>query len=210
MRQFDRTHLAETWVSRHGIIDERPMLVMCLIPRLNSIGLTATIGSMWRTLLVLLLAASPALSAKGKTDSVVSDLPGPFNLQAVVLNKSVSLAWEWQRPEQMPALEHFGFEVLRGTTPIGRTATLGYSDVDVPWGSHVYRVRVTGGAKERGRRVQHVSAWSEPAPATVKVTCAAAPTIELSVTPTKNSYSSIPALRLRLTGDVSMRPRAVH
>lgn len=159
---------------------------------------------MRRFLLLLPLFALPLEAAKPKGVPAINDLPAPYNFQATVLNKSVSLAWEWPKPEHLPAFDHFGFEVMRGTTAIGLTASTGYTDVDVPWGSHIYKVRARGAAKERGKRVEHISDWSAPADATIRVTCSQAPVINLSILPTKSSYSSIPSLRLHLTGDVSM------
>lgn len=158
-----------------------------------------------------LIALSFPAEAKSSNSAPASvlDLPTPFNLQSVVLNRAVTLKWEWQRPEHLPAFQHFGFEVLRDDKALATVSGTTFSDMSAAWGKHTYKVRVRGGAKERGRKVDHVSDWSEPTTVTVVVTCEQAPVISLTVTPTKRSYASIPALRMRLTGQASV-PAGCH
>lgn len=144
-------------------------------------------------------AAPKALSphVKGK---LVNDLPAPFNLQAQAENRSVVLHWEWQPPEQQPLFTDFGYEILRADGQTFVTDRREYADTDLEFGTYTYRVRVRGGAKDHGRRLEHVSAWSEPASAILRLSCTAAPRIELQAEATQKSYSSIPSLRLHLKG----------
>lgn len=156
-----------------------------------------------------LLIAVPSFSEvrlpeKDIRGTAVNDLPIPYNLQSVVLNKTVTLSWQWQPMEQSPAFIDFGFEVLRHD---GKTAVISgasYSDFDIAPGTYSYRVRVRGGSKERGKRVTHVSDWSEPARVKIISACARVPTVELQVEATQKIVNQIPALRLHLTGKAAV------
>jgi hypothetical protein len=139
----------------------------------------------------------------------VEDLPAPYNLQAVTTKNSVGLSWAWEPPDPGPHFQSFGFEIFRDDvffTIVGETA---YTDFNVPIGAHTYKVRAKGGSKDLGKKVAHMSGWSEPASATLQLTCAGAPVIHLTVEPTKNKYSAIPALRLHFMGDVQA-PAGCH
>jgi hypothetical protein len=139
----------------------------------------------------------PPADARGP---VVNDLPPPFNIQTVVVNKEVTLSWSWQPSDTMPAFMDFAYEIRRSDGKLGLVSELTFSDFDVAVGTYSYQVRVIGGSKENGRRVNHVSDYSEPAQATVKSSCPDVPTIQLSVEPTQDSYSSVTSLRMRLRG----------
>jgi hypothetical protein len=132
--------------------------------------------------------------------TVVNDLPVPYNLQAVLLNKAVTLRWKWQPPDLIPDFDNFGYEVKRKDGKTAMVSDTVYSDVGLAFGTYSYVVRVRGDTKENGRHITHVSDWSEPAEATIKVACSRAPSITLAVESTRKSYSAIPSLRLHLTG----------
>src|SRR5207247_11027706 len=57
---------------------------------------------------------------------------------------------------------------------------------------------------EKHRKVTYVSDWSEPASGTIKTSCSNPPSIIFNVEPTQKAYSSIPSLRFRLSGKVSV------
>jgi hypothetical protein len=154
-----------------------------------------------RSLLSFLTLASCAWGA-----DVRNELPAPNNLQAVVLKKTITLSWQWTRPEELPIFKEFGFEVKRsdGKTHIVPGAT--YADADLAPGSYSYTVRVHGLSKEKGKRITYISDWSEPAAGTINTSCPQSPTIELTVEPTQKSFSSIPSLRFHLKGKVTVEP----
>src|SRR5437762_561124 len=154
-------------------------------------------------------AAAPKVPAANLEGVQVEDISAPYNLQAVVLNKNVTLNWAWDPPDPSPPFQSFGFEVVRDEAPIAIVPKTSHTDFDVPIGTHTYKIRAKGGSKEAGRKVAHVSAWSEPAGAEIVLTCAGPPVIHLSVEPTKNKYGSIPALRLHFMGDVQV-PDGCH
>lgn len=135
---------------------------------------------------------------------MVNDLPAPFNVQAVVINKTITLSWQWQSPESLPQLRDFGYEVLKndGTSfPVPATT---FSDFDLSFGTYSYRVRARASAKRNGKKTLLVSDWSEPANAVIQVACRQPPRVTLQVVPTQKSYSEIPALRMHLSGAVQI------
>ena len=142
---------------------------------------------------------TPSSDIKG---ALVNDLPPPYGLQAVTTNRAVALQWHWQPPEQQPQFTDFGYEVLRGDGAHAVVSQLTYTDLGLDYGHYTYKVRVRGGSKEHGKRVNHVSSWSETVEADVRVACEAAPRVDLQVTPTQKSFDSAPSLRMRLSGRV--------
>jgi hypothetical protein len=148
-------------------------------------------------------------TAAAATPVVINDQPVPFNVQGVVTNHAVNLSWQWQPAEQRPEFTNFGFEVRRQDGKSTVVSGTSFSDTDLEVGSYTYRVRVQGGAKENGKRVTHVSDWSEPVDAVIKLVCSGPPTIDFMAQPTKRSYSSVPALRLHLTGAIQI-PDGCH
>lgn len=160
--------------------------------------------------LALAVAHSPGWAAKSRLPPeasggpMVVDLPSPYNFQLVPLNKTVTLTWEWAKPEGLPAFQYFGFEIQRNGQTIARVADQTYTDLTAPWGTHTYKVRVRGGAKAKKKMLEHVSDWSEPASTTLSVKCIQSPIIRLTVAPTQSTYSSVPSLRMRLKGDVRL------
>ncbi len=101
-------------------------------------------------------------------DGARNELPAPFNLQAVVLEKTITLSWQWPRPEELPAFTQLGYEVKRndGKTFLAMDTT--YADSNLVPSTYSYVVRVRGLAKEKGKKVTYVSDWSEPAGGTIK------------------------------------------
>jgi hypothetical protein len=155
----------------------------------------------------LLILGTPlfgALKAPAKEiqGALVNDLPAPYNLQAITTNRAVALQWNWQPPEQQPLFTDFGYEILRQDGAHFVVSSGSYADLDLNYGHYSYKVRVRGGSKEHGKRVNHVSSWSESVDADVHVACPAAPRIELKVEPTQRTYNSIPSLRMHLTGRI--------
>ena len=134
----------------------------------------------------------------------MNDLPPPYNIQPVVVNKEVTLSWNWQPSDTMPAFMDFGYELRRSDGKLGLISNLTFSDFDVAVGSYTYQVRVIGGSQERGKRVNHVSDWSEPAFAEVKTSCPQAPAIHLTVEPTQTTYASVTSLRMHLRGSAEV------
>ena len=143
--------------------------------------------------------------AKPKED-VRNELPAPYNLQAVVLKKTLTLSWQWTRSEELPIFKEFGFEVKRSDGKTFLVRGTSYADADLAPGSYSYAVRVRGLAKEKGKRITYVSDWSEHASGTINTSCPRAPTIELTVEPTQKAYSSIPSLRFHMKGKVTREP----
>lgn len=139
-----------------------------------------------------------------KPPEAVNDIPAPFNIQAVVLNKAVTLTWQWQPPERRPFFTHFGYEILRNDGVAAEAPATTYSDFDLAFGTYSYRVRARGRARAGGRRILHVSDWSEPAAAVIAVACGGPPAISLAVRSTQRSYSDIPSIRLHLSGSVRL------
>jgi len=139
----------------------------------------------------------PPLDAKGP---VVNDLPPPFNVQPIVVNKEVTLSWSWQPSDTMPDFMDFGYQVRRNDGKFALISDLTFSDFNVAVGTYSYQVRVIGGNLEKGKRVNHVSDWSEPVGAAVKTSCPQAPAIALTVEPTQDAYSSVTSLRMHLRG----------
>lgn len=143
----------------------------------------------------------PPQDARGP---VVNDLPPPYNIQLIVVNKEVTLSWSWQPSDTMPAFMDFGYELRRNDGKLALISDLTFSDFDVAVGTYSYQVRVIGGSLEKGKRVNHVSDYSESAFATVKTSCPQAPTINLTVEPTKDTYSSMTSLRMHLRGSAQV------
>ena len=59
------------------------------------------------------LLFTPLAFAAKSADIERNELPAPFNLQAVVLQKTITLTWQWPRPEELPVFTQFGYEVKR-------------------------------------------------------------------------------------------------
>src|SRR5580765_3314694 len=57
--------------------------------------------------------AEPKLAPAHLEGQTVNDLSSPYNLQAVTLNQTVTLNWEWVPPDPGPAFQSFGYEVSR-------------------------------------------------------------------------------------------------
>jgi len=149
------------------------------------------------------LFTSFALGTKPLSDER-NELPAPINLQAVVVQKTITLSWQWPRPEELPVFAQLGYEVKRqdGKTIMAPGTT--YVDSDVAPGTYSYVVRVRGLAKEKGKKVTYVSDWTEPASAAIQSTCGRSPTVELMVEPTQKAYASIPSLRFHIKGQASV------
>jgi hypothetical protein len=139
----------------------------------------------------------PPPDAKGP---VINDLPPPFNVQPVVVNKTVTLTWNWQGAETMPEFTDFGYQVRRNPGGFALVSDPTFSDFNIAVGSYSYQVRVVGGSRQKGKRVNHLSDWSEPVQAAIVSTCPQAPRVELTVQPTQTTYASITSLRMRLRG----------
>src|ERR1700687_5194474 len=133
-----------------------------------------------------------------------NELPAPYNLQAIVLKKTITLTWQWPRPEELPVFKEFGYELKRSDGKTFVVPVTIYTDVNLAPGFYSYTVRVRGLAKEKGKRVIYVSDWSEHASGTIKTACPRPPIIELSVEPTQKAYSSIPTLRFHVKGKASV------
>jgi hypothetical protein len=146
--------------------------------------------------------SAPKLAPANLSGETVVDLPAPYNLQAATAKRDVSLSWEWDAPTGQAEFLSFGYEVMRGTIVIAIVPRTAYTDLNVPIGTHTYKIRAKGGSKELGKRRARYSSWSEPASTSIKLTCAGPPAITLKVVPTKKIYGSIPALRLHFTGSV--------
>jgi hypothetical protein len=154
-----------------------------------------------RLLLSLVILGTSAWAA-----DVRNEMPAPYNLQAVVLKKTITLSWQWARPEELPTFTNFGFEVKRGDGKTFRASGTAYVDADLAPSSYTYTVRVRGTSKEKGKRITYVSDWSESASGTIQSACPRPPTIELTVEPTQKAYSSIPSLRFHMKGQVTVEP----
>jgi hypothetical protein len=154
-----------------------------------------------RLLLSLLL-----LATFGRAADVRNEMPAPYNLQAVVLNKTITLSWQWPRPEELPIFKEFGYEVKRsdGKTSIVPGTT--FSDTNLAPGTYSYTVRVHALAREKGKKITYVSDWTGQAKGTIQASCSRAPAIELTVEPTQKAYSSVPSLRFHMKGKISVDP----
>ncbi len=142
-----------------------------------------------------------AVDAKALT---VEDLPTPYNLQSVVKNQSVTLSWTWEPPNPGPTFQSFGYEVFRGTGGVAVVGKTAWTDFGLPIGTHTYKVRIKGVSKEMGKRVTHLSGWSEPVSAKIVQTCGGPPMINLTVEPTRRKYGAVHSLRLHFKGDVTV------
>src|SRR5205823_2841434 len=96
----------------------------------------------------LAVQAEPSLAPKHLEGIEVEDLPTPYNIQAVVTNRSVALTWAWDPPDPGPAFLSFGYEVMRDSAVLAIVPKTAYTDFALPVGSHVYQVRAKGGAKQ--------------------------------------------------------------
>jgi hypothetical protein len=155
-------------------------------------------------LLTTVAAAKTRLAAKDLEGVVTEDLPAPFNLQAVVVNKTVTLSWDWNPPDPGPNFTSFGYEVFRDSSVVLIVPKTSATDFSAPIGQHTYKVRVKGGSVENKKKIAHVSGWSEPVNAETKLTCGGLPVVQLNVQPTKRVYGAIPALRLHFTGQITV------
>ncbi len=143
----------------------------------------------------------PCPSGWSKSHSDIrNELPTPFNLQAVSLKKTITLTWQWSKPEELPAFKEFGYEIKRQDGKVSRASETTYADLNVDPGSYTYVVRAHGLSREKGKPVTYVSDWSEPAAGGIKITCPGAPVITLTVEPTQKAYSSVPSLRFHIQG----------
>ncbi len=147
-------------------------------------------------------AATPKVPPPGLEKEVIEDLPPPYDFHAEVYHKSVSLSWNWTKPELLPVFNTFGYEVMRGTQTLKSVPVTAFGDVDLSTGTYVYQVRARGDAKEGGKRVSHISAWTEPQTITITMTCASAPAVHLNVSPVRREVGTPSAVRFRLTGDI--------
>lgn len=152
--------------------------------------------------LTLLIAGSLAYAAKPLEERVT--FTTPFNVQTVVLQKTIAVSWQWMKPDALEAMKDFGFDVRRGDGKTFFSKATAYQDEKLTPGLYSYAVRVRGRIKEKGKWVLLTSEWSETVRAKVVDVCPAAPHVELQVTPTQKTYSSIPSLRFRLQGQVVM------
>lgn len=152
----------------------------------------------------LLLAACCSLSEAKSHVETVTDLPPPFNLQATVLNRTVTLNWQWQPPDLSPKFSHLSYEVLRDSAPVKSVDKTSFTELDVAIGSHTYRVRTQGESKENGKTVLHISDWSEPAAVLISLACSQPPAITLRVDPIKPPSGEAFSLRLHFVGDVKV------
>ncbi len=157
---------------------------------------------MSRRLLLSLLLWAPG--AWAKPQEIRNELPAPYNLQLIVLKKTLTLTWQWPRPEALPVFTPFGYEVKRsdGKTFLAPNTT--YADARLPPGAYTYAVRARGIRKEKGKRVTYVSDWSESVEGVLKDACSRPPTVEMNVEPTQKAYTSIPSLRFHITGRASV------
>ena len=133
-----------------------------------------------------------------------NELPAPYNLQAVVLTKTITLTWQWPRPEALPVFSQFGYEIKRSDGKIFMAPTTTYADDKLAPGSYSYVVRVRGIAKEKGKKVTYVSDWSEPAQGAIKLVCSVPPVISLTVEQTQKAYASVSSLRFHLKGQATV------
>ncbi len=155
----------------------------------------------WKIAIVYFLLSPFAFGAKPPERN---ELPAPFNLQAVVLQKTITLTWQWAKPEELPVFTEFGYELKRQDKKTFLVQSTAYQDEKLAPGSYSYVVRVRGVAKEKGKKIIYVSDWSESAAGAINQTCAKAPTVDLSVEPTQKAYSSIPSLRFHIKGQASL------
>jgi hypothetical protein len=151
------------------------------------------------------LSAAPKLAPAKLEGQALEDLAAPYNLQVVTLKKTTSLSWEWVPPDPGPAFLTFGYEITRDGKVIAIVPKTAYTDSQVPLGTHTYRVRAKGNAKDLRKKIAHYSGWSEPVESKeLKKECSGPPVIRLTVEPTKKMYGSIPSLRLHFIGNVTV------
>jgi hypothetical protein len=147
---------------------------------------------------ILFFICSPAL-AKSKED-VRNELPTPFGLQAVVLNKTITLSWQWQPPEELPVFAEFGYEIRRQDGKLFKTPLNTFADVELASGTYSYEVRARGVMKEKGKPVIYVSDWAGPEGGDIKTSCPRPPSIEMTAEPTAKRYGSVGSTRFHLQG----------
>src|SRR5882724_7536733 len=107
-----------------------------------------------------------AVCAKERGD-VRNELPAPINLSAVGLTKSITLTWQWPRPEELPVFKEFGYEVKRSDGKTFRAKDASFVDANLSPGTYSYMVRVRGVTKEKGKLITYVSDWTERASGTI-------------------------------------------
>jgi hypothetical protein len=152
---------------------------------------------------VMLFSAVNSVFAKSKND-VRNELPSPFGLQAVVLNKTITLSWQWQSPEELPIFAEFGYEIKRQDGKHFQTSGMTYADVDLSSGTYSYEVRARGSVKEKGKPVIYVSDWAGPAGGAIKSSCPRPPAIELTAEPTAKRYGAVSSTRFHLQGKATV------
>ena len=135
---------------------------------------------------------------------VRNELPAPTNFALVVLKQSITLSWQWPRPEVLPVFKDFGYEVKRSDGKTFRTPNLTYGDENLAPGTYAYQVRVRGRSREKGKAITYVSDWTGPAAGTIVASCPRVPTVELTVEPTQKEYASISSLRFHIHGKVAV------
>ena len=135
---------------------------------------------------------------------VRNELPAPTSFSAIVLTKTITLTWQWPRPEELPVFKELGYEVKRSDGKIFRVKDTSYLDANLSPGTYSYVVRVRGLTKEKGKPITYVSDWTESVSGTIKVSCPRPPTVELTVEPTQKAYSSIPSLRFHIKGTATV------
>ena len=148
--------------------------------------------------ILIVLCLLPLFSAWAA--DVRNELPGPQGLQAVVLQKTITLSWQWEKPEALPVFSDFGFEIKRQD---GKTFFVHgniFKDAGLFPGSYTYAARARGLVKEKSGRVIYISDWSEAVAGVVKTACSAVPAVELTVEPTQKKYASIPSMRFHMAG----------
>jgi hypothetical protein len=137
-------------------------------------------------------------------EDVRNELPGISNLQSVVLQKAITLSWQWQAPEELPIFTTFGYEVKRQDGKKFLTSQTTYTDSDLSPGSYMYVVRARGLTKEKGKQVIYISDWSEPAGGQITSTCPRPPALDLAVEPTQKKYAYVASLRLHIQGHAAV------
>src|SRR5258706_4915349 len=158
---------------------------------------------MFRRSLLSLFALATCAWAK-PSEVVRNELPAPFNVQAVVLKKTITLTWQWPRPESLPIFTQFGYEIKRGDGKLFMAPSTTYADDKPAPGSYSYIIRVRGLAKEKGKKVTYVSDWSEPMTGVIQSVCAEPPKITLAVEQTQNAYTSVSSLRFHVKGQATV------
>src|ERR1035437_4860919 len=143
--------VAMTIVKTIGI---RPIVTMAgdpWVPRQRPRGMTA----FFILLLPFAFCLLPCRSSSAA--DIRNELPAPHSLQAVVLNKTITLSWQWQAPEELPVFLEFGYEIKRQDGKTFQVTGTTFADSALFPGTYSYLVRVRGTAKQKGKRVTYVS-----------------------------------------------------